>query len=74
MYAGHIKDLIKKIENLENKLLLQEEKHKNEIQIEKHKVELLENELKNQKEISEKDKIILQMQVKMLQNGIKLDK
>ena len=73
MYAGHIKDLIKKIEDLENKLILQGEKHKNEIQTEKHKNEILQNDLKNQKELNEKDKLILQMQVKMLQNGIKLD-
>ena len=73
MYAGHIKDLIKKINDLENKLILQEEKHKNEIQAEKHKNEILQNDLKNQKELNEKDKLILQMQVKMLQNGIRLD-
>ncbi len=62
MYAGHIKDLIKKIEDLENKLILkdemqkvQEEKHKNElimaqqkIQEEKHVNELLIEKHKNE--------------------------
>lgn len=61
LYSGHIKDLIKKIEGLENKLLLQEEKLKSqeeklksqeeqhkkdlELQAEKHKNELQKYEI-----------------------------
>lgn len=48
LYGGHIKDLIKRIEELENKLLLQTEKHKNELQEERHKNELQEEKHKNE--------------------------
>lgn len=70
-YAGHIKELLRKISDIENKLILQEEKHKNKI---------LEMELKNvnnlhQKEyiILQKENSILQMQIKMIQKGIKMN-
>ena len=46
MYTGHIKDLIKKIENLENKLLLQEEK----IKLQEEKIKLREEKMRSQEE------------------------
>ena len=60
MYAGHIKDLIKRIEDLENKLILEGEKqkvadiqHKNELLAEKHINELLIN--KHASELQKRD-------------------
>lgn len=44
-YAGHIKELLRKISDIENKLILQEEKHKNKI---------LEMELKNVNNLHQK--------------------
>ena len=70
-YAGHIKDLTRKIEDLEKKYYseIQIEKHKNEIQMEKHKNELLERELKNLRESNEKDKLLFQYQIQLSQNN-----
>ena len=51
LYAGHIKDLIKKIEELDNKLLIQVEKNKNELQEEKHKNEILMEQHRIQEEV-----------------------
>ena len=51
LYGGHIKELVAKIKSLEDKLLLQEERHKNEL-LEKEK-EIME--LKKDKEIQKLD-------------------
>jgi prophage antirepressor-like protein len=47
LYAGHIKDLMIRIKELENELLLIKVTHKNELQEEKYKNELQEEKYKN---------------------------
>ena len=83
MYAGHVKDIIKKIKDLENKLLLQSEKYKNELLIEKNKNELLiekhNNELlieKNKNELLiEKNKNEIQKyEIELLKKELQITK
>jgi hypothetical protein len=56
-YAGHCKELIIKIKELENYYKVIEEKHKNELQQEKHKNELIIEKHKNELQL-EQHKII----------------
>ena len=74
MYAGHIKDLIKKINDLENKLILQEEKHKNEIQAEKHKNEIQIDKHKNELQAEKHKNEIEKHKNEILQNDLKNQK
>ena len=67
-YGGHIKDLNKKIKDIENKILLQQEKHsldllKKDIEItrEKHKNDLLKKDIK-----------LLEMELLLAKNNIRI--
>lgn len=58
LYGGHVKELVAKIKSLEDKLILQEEKHKNQLlEKEKDNMELEKDnmELKKDKEIQKLD-------------------
>lgn len=60
-YAGHCKELIMRIKELENYNKIIEEKHTNELQKENHKNEL--NEEKHKNELKDKDIELLQMKL-----------
>jgi hypothetical protein len=62
-YAGHIKDMIKQVEDLKNKLELSDEKHKNELK--DKDIELLVKE--NENNILRKDLEIERMKNELLQ-------
>lgn len=72
LYGGHIKDLIKRIEELENKLLLQTEKHKNELQEEKHRNELQEERHKTMEEKHKNE--IQKYEIELLKKELEISK
>lgn len=65
-YAGHIKELIKRVEDLKKEMELKEEKHKNEMLVKDNKI----NMLKKENEMLEKDLEIERMRNELLQTKI----
>ena len=66
-YAGHVKDLIMKVNDLTKDMELKEEKHKNEILIVEKKMELNEEKYKNELLKKENDNNMLKSKLEIEQ-------